>query len=188
MRFHKASPGAVPSRPELWGSKHCFPLSQNFGEDRLSLPPWFTPRPASLASLLANWLVALSLAFHVNAVYFKRFTAGPADPAWCWLTVFFKLGLIYCLRPLSGLKSGGHESGHRNFGFQARYFLIFKIKFSFFQAKNSDDFFIINLKKFVASRKSKNYHLQLHSWLIFLFFYKKIAFKHTFCAQRVHVC
>src|SRR6218665_1607479 len=41
-------------------------------------------------------------------------------------------------------------------------------------------FFVINLKKFVASRKSKNYHLQLHSWLIFLFFSKKDHFQTYF--------
>src|SRR6218665_2746537 len=95
--------------------------------DSLSLSPRFTPRPASLASLLANWVVALFLAFHVNAVCFKRFSAGPADTAWCWLIVFFKL--FYCQRRQSGLKSGGHESGHRKFGFRAKMFSIFKIKF-----------------------------------------------------------
>src|SRR6218665_2343655 len=41
-------------------------------------------------------------------------------------------------------------------------------------------FFVINLKKFVASRKSKNYHLQQHSWLIFLFFSKKDHFQTYF--------
>ena len=47
---------AVPPQSKLW-------------EDSLSLYPlWFTPLTASLASLLANWLVALSLTFHVNSV------------------------------------------------------------------------------------------------------------------------
>src|SRR6218665_1355552 len=46
------------SQSKLWGGS-------------LSVPP---------ALFLANWLAALSLTFHVNAVCFKRLTA---DPAWC---------------------------------------------------------------------------------------------------------
>src|SRR6218665_1166108 len=85
---------------------------------------------------------------------------------------FFKL--FYCQRRQSGLKSGGHESGHRK---------IFQIKK--FLAKNSNEFLSLTLKMFVAPRNSKNYHLQLHSGLIILFFLKKTTFKHTFCAKQV---
>src|SRR6218665_1524937 len=37
MRSHGARPSTVPPKPELWGSQHCCPPSQNFGEDNLSL-------------------------------------------------------------------------------------------------------------------------------------------------------
>jgi len=88
MRSHKARHGHCPSEAWTFGAVNtAVPQVKTLGRTVSPCPTWFTPLPASLASLHANWLVALSLTFHANAVCFKYLTGGPADPAWCWLIV-----------------------------------------------------------------------------------------------------
>src|SRR6218665_35662 len=94
MRSHEATPGTDPLKSELW--EESTPLSpvKTLGRTDSPYLPLFTPLNASLASLLASWLVALSLTFHVSAVCFKRFTGTPANPAWCWLIVFLNYSTV----------------------------------------------------------------------------------------------
>jgi|SRR6218665_1287920 len=175
MRSHEARPVTVPPnfRSLNFGESTLLSPSQNSGEDSLSLAPLIYATDCKSCITSCQLTGCLILGFPCERRLFKRFTAGLADPAWCWLTVFFKLGLFYCLRPLSGLKSGGHESGHRNFGFQARHFLIFKIKFSFFLATNTDDFFVINLKNIRCFQKIEKLPFTATFWANFSLFPEK---------------
>jgi len=73
MRSHEARPGTDPPKSELWEESTLLSLQSKLwgGARRTVSPcsPWFTPLTASLALLLANWLVALSLTFHVSNVW-----------------------------------------------------------------------------------------------------------------------
>ena len=68
----------------------------------------------------------------------------------------------------SGLKSGGRESGRGNVGFEPKI-PIYDKYFDSSGTKIPMTFsLVITSKMFVAPKKSKNYHLQLHSGLIFI--------------------
>src|SRR6218665_2894924 len=92
MRSHEARPVTDPPKSELWEESTllCLPI-KTLGRIVSPCPHLFTPQTASLASHLANWLVALSLTVHVNAVSFKSLTG---TPAWCWLIVFLNYSSV----------------------------------------------------------------------------------------------
>ena len=92
MRSHEARPGTVHPKSELWEESTLLSSGQTFGEDRLSLSPLIYATDACLTSLLAYWLVALSLTFHVNAVLLT-FDCYPSELslvlAHCFLKLFY---------------------------------------------------------------------------------------------------